>query len=259
MKNPPLMYVDAFAGTGYRENDVASHLSDGFFQFPEIDELAKGSARVALEVSPPFDKYVFIEMNRGRFEALRELEREFPARKDCMTFKNAEANFAITELCRTTDWRRQRAVMFLDPHGMQVDWSTIQAIADTKAVDLWYLVPTGMGLNRLMTRDGDIPGSWEARLDRMLGDPNWRNEFYVESHDATFFDGIVTTRTKIYDDARVEKFILGRLSECFAGVADHALRVQNSKGQCMYLLTFACGNERGARVALPIARDVLRD
>lgn len=33
--------------------------------------------------------------------------------------------------------------MFLDPYGMQVDWATIEAIAKTKAIDLWILFPLG--------------------------------------------------------------------------------------------------------------------
>jgi hypothetical protein len=35
-------------------------------------------------------------------------------------------------------------VLFLDPYGMQVDWTTIEAIARTKAIDLRVLFPLGI-------------------------------------------------------------------------------------------------------------------
>ena len=45
------------------------------------------------------------------------------------------ANLEIQNLCNK-DWRSRRAVLFLDPYGMQVEWKTIEAIAATKAIDL---------------------------------------------------------------------------------------------------------------------------
>ena len=34
--------------------------------------------------------------------------------------------------------------------------------------------PSGMGLNRLLTKSGDIPKEWQETLDRSLGDGEWR-------------------------------------------------------------------------------------
>lgn len=61
-----LVYVDAFAGTGYRSPKDSSDDPLLFTEFPEMIGLSKGSARVALEVGDrPFDQYVFVE-KRGR-------------------------------------------------------------------------------------------------------------------------------------------------------------------------------------------------
>jgi hypothetical protein len=50
-------------------------------------------------------------------------------------------------------------------YGMQVDWTTVEAIARTKAIDLWVLFPLGIGVNRLLTKSGDIPDSlWDAKV-----------------------------------------------------------------------------------------------
>ena len=31
--------------------------------------------------------------------------------------------------------------MFLDPYGMEVEWKTLQAVAATRAIDVWFLFP----------------------------------------------------------------------------------------------------------------------
>ncbi len=50
-----------------------------------------------------------------------------------------DANEHLLWWCRATDWKRHRAVVFLDPYGVQVEWRTIEAIAQTKGIDLWLL------------------------------------------------------------------------------------------------------------------------
>jgi three-Cys-motif partner protein len=260
LKNQPfqLMYVDAFAGTGYRRSKDDKTTVGGLFDMPEVNDLTRGSARIALEIDPPFDSYVFIEKNRKRFTALQQLASEVPGRRERMRFVNQEANAAIGQLCRDTDWRRTRAVMFLDPYGMQVDWRTIETIAATKCIDIWYLFPTGMGIVRLTPHHGEIPKAWQARLDRMLGDPGWREEFYIESQETDLFGDVVSSRKKATDIARIESYLLGRMRRVFAGVAEHGLPLRNSRGQCMYLLTFASGSKTGAPVALRIAQHLLQ-
>lgn len=258
LKNQPFtrLYIDAFAGTGYRTSKTDTSSRRDLFGVPQVNEFAKGSAQVALEIDPAFDSYAFIEMNRNRLAELKQLELQYPDKADRMSFIRADANEAISKICATTDWQRTRAVAFLDPYGMQVDWSTIERIASTRAIDLWYLFPSGIGLNRLLTRSGRISPSWQARLDRMLGYQGWRDVFYVSSAQEPLFSDSPTLQ-KVYDDERAERFILGRLEKLFAGVAQAALPLRNSKGQCMYHLVFACGNPRGAKVALRIAQHII--
>jgi three-Cys-motif partner protein len=61
------------------------------------------------------------------------------------------------------DWQKERAVVFLDPYGMQVEWSTIEALAPTKGIDLWNLLPLGMGVARLLTYNGNNDEAWKRR------------------------------------------------------------------------------------------------
>lgn len=260
LKNQPFrrVYVDTFAGTGYRATKKPGETVRGFFPLPQTTELAKGSARRALEVEPPFDEYVFIERNVGRFRELQKLEIEFPERRDRMRFRNEEANAAIVDICRSTNWRNTRAVMFLDPYGMQVNWTTIEEVARAQHIDLWYLFPVG-AVQRLLQREGKISPEWGAALDRLLGDRGWRTEFYQTVPQLTFF-GDSTRRAKVADVRVIEAYVRKRLTQVFqGGVANNALQLRNSKGSCLFLLFFACGNPnpKAHGLALKIAQHIL--
>lgn len=75
------IYLDAFAGTGHRA-DLRSDGAEGRFlddsADPDAESLKKGSARIALEVEPPFKRYVFIERREERVRDLEDLRGMFP-------------------------------------------------------------------------------------------------------------------------------------------------------------------------------------
>lgn len=225
-------------------------------EIPELGEITKGSAWLALEIEPAFDRYIFVEKRRTRTSALEELKAEFSGRK--VEILNEDANTAVQRICGETDWRSNRAVLFLDPYGMQVSWATLEAVAATNAIDVWMLYPTGMGLNRLLTKDGKIPAEWQKTLDRSLGCRDWREIFYSEKETVDLFGHPTTERIKDAGPVKSEAFLLKRLRSIFTAVAPKALPLRNSKDQIMYLLCFACGNARGAELALRIANSVIK-
>jgi three-Cys-motif partner protein len=138
------VYIDAFAGTGDRTDKRRASLP--LLDLPEFDAVAKGSTRIALQVEPPFHRYIFVERAARRATRLSMLKSEFANRS--ITVVNADANDAIKDICSRTNWRTTRGVAFLDPYGLQVSWETLIAISRTQALDAWILFPTGMGLNR---------------------------------------------------------------------------------------------------------------
>ena len=85
------------------------------------------------------------------------LKRQFPQKASAIQVVRQDANDYLKEWCTRMDWQTCRAVIFLDPYGMQVEWSLIEAIAKTEAVDLWVLFPLGVAVNRLLTR-AEPPG-----------------------------------------------------------------------------------------------------
>jgi three-Cys-motif partner protein len=259
-KRLKLLYVDAFAGTGYRASSGGGGRTRGFFPALEKDELAKGSARRALEIEPPFHEYVFIENNQGRFTALTKLKEEFPDRVPVMRFWNEEANQAIVDLCQRRDWRTARAVMFLDPYGMTVEWPTLQAIAQTKAVDLWYLFPLGV-VNRLTPRRGLPRKSWANVLDRTFGEPQWRKVIYRRVRETSLIQPDRLVWRKVADNEKIANYVRSRLESIFeGGVNERTLPLYNRRHSCMFLLMFACGNPdpRAHQLAHKVATNVLK-
>jgi three-Cys-motif partner protein len=148
--------------------------------------------------------------------------------------------------------------LFLDPYGMQVEWKTIEAIASTRAIDLWLLFPLGIGVNRLLTKSGDIPDSWQKRLDLLLGTTDWYEEFYRVETTPTLF-GTDQERVVKATMETIGRYFLDRLKGVFAGVVEEPGVLRNSANNPLYLLCFAVGNERGKSVALRIAEHVLKE
>jgi three-Cys-motif partner protein len=252
-------YVDAFAGTGYRTLEQDEKPRELLFpEFIEKDskQFVEGSARIALQVLPRFDKYVFIEKDPQRFAELQSLKAEFPAVSDDIVLVNAEANAYLQDVCVNRKWQKHRAVMFLDPFGMQVTWDTLVAIADTKAIDLWILFPVGVAVNRLLTRDGKIQPSWQKRLDSLFGESDWHEVFYRTKTDAGLFgDQVITEKLGSFD--LIGQYFVKRLKTAFAGVAENPLPLLNSRNVPLFLLCFAAGNPKGAPTAIKIAQNIL--
>jgi three-Cys-motif partner protein len=263
MQNQPFRvgYIDAFAGTGYRAPKAAERAHAPLL-FPDLAEpepqaLLDGSARLALQVQPPFERYIFIEKSKARCEALETLKSDFSELSSAIEVRRGEANSVIQELCNL-NWDAHRAVLFLDPYGMQVEWKTIECIAGTKAIDMWLLFPLGIGVNRLLcSKPEEIPPSWRNRLTTLLGTDAWENELFVETGEKHLFGN--EERVVKASMERIGRYFVDRLKTVFPGVAERPAVLQNSTGSPLYLFCFAAANEKGAKIALNIAEHLLSE
>lgn len=259
LKNQPfqLIYIDAFAGTGY--NIPKKHRDTQDLLLPEFSEqetlkFIEGSATIALRIEPPFDKYIFIEQHRKRFTELQKLKDEFPSHN--IEVVKADANEYIKSICER-QWRLERAVLFLDPFGMQVTWDTIEAIAGTKAIDLWLLFPLGVAVNRLLKKDAQIPDMWRQKLDAMFGETSWYDVFYETTPvPGLFGEEMITRKTGTFDS--ISSYFVNRLKTVFPKVAENPLPLVSSNNNPLYLLCFAAANPKGAPIAVKIAQHILR-
>lgn len=267
-------YIDAFAGTGYIEPrarkkkkdagptltpvDAADPETFKAFAEAESQEFLEGSARIALRIEPRFHKYIFIERKAARCAELERLKVEFPDLAGDIQIVNEDANGYLRQMCAKS-WKDRRAVLFLDPFGMAVEWSTVQAIAKTRAIDLWYLFPLGVAVNRLLSSDGRINDGWSRSLDRVFGTHDWYDAFYRVTKQDDLFGEQATKTSKVANFGCITEFFVERLRQAFGqkSVAANPLPLYSSCNNPLFLLCFACGNPSAAKTAVKIADHVL--
>jgi three-Cys-motif partner protein len=247
-------YVDAFAGTGSRSTVPGDTPLLDIYDDTETQQYQEGSAKIAIGLPSPFDNYLFIEKSRRRVGELQSvIQSEFSQLHVRCEFLAGDANAQLNKWCAARDWSKERAVVFLDPYGMQVDWTTVVTLAGTKGVDLWYLFP---GIARVLRRDGDIPEAWKNRLDALFGTSAWQSRFFEKKRGQDLF-GDIESVERIASETAIEGFIHERLATCFGKNVGRSLILRNSKSSPLYFLCFAASNERGARAALNIANSIL--
>jgi three-Cys-motif partner protein len=201
---------------------------------------------------------VFIEKTRTRFRQLRRLKAEFPHLARRITLVQGDSNERLQEMSQKRDWRRSRAVLFLDPFAMQLEWETLEAVAATEAMDTWILWPI-MAMNRLLEHAGRIPESWRLRMNRFLGTEKWYDEFYRVREGRDLFGTTIDRIEKVADFEALSQYLNRRLGAIFAAVAENPRILRNSRGTPLFLFCFAAANPRGAPIAKRIAEHILKE
>jgi three-Cys-motif partner protein len=252
------IYVDAFAGTGLiNQRKAPAERVELFAEFAEQEtaEFLSGSASRALQ--HPFSRYIFIEKAASRIAELDKLRAQ-SLHKERIGIQKGDANTRLATFVNSTDWRKSRAVVFLDPYGMQVDWETIVKLGRTEAVDLWLLFPLGQAVMRLLRKEGEPPPEWQRALDRIFGTHDWCSRFYVTQREADWFENEIVSTHRVADWQAVGAFMIERLKTAFCAVAGNPGVLLNSRNVPLYLFCFASANPKGAPTALKIAGYLLK-
>jgi three-Cys-motif partner protein len=218
----------------------------------ELTEVGRGSAKIALQISPSFSHYVFVDAAAPRVQQLEFLKTTYPDRS--VEVQHQDANVALMKFARETNWKGTRALVFIDPYGMQVKWATLEVLAQTKAIDIILLFPTGP-LNRMLSGDGQIPTEWADRIDKHLGECDWLNAAYKVVDSPDLFD--VTARLKkTIDTDGLREFVRNRFISIFPFVCDQTFQLKNSKNSVLYDLFIICANPapRAGDIAMRLAR-----
>ena len=246
------IYIDAFAGTGeITTSDGGQHLI--------------GSARRALSAGLKFDCYYFIEGDADKeAELCKMIDTEFSYMRNAIHVYCGDANIKLAEIIKGIDWRFNRGLLFLDPYATQGNWSTLEIVAATKSIDVWYLFPFS-AMNRMLPKNGKYE-TWEICMDRLLGDTDWRTEFYKKDPQMSIFDFLNvegTETTHLMKDANpehIKDYILSRLQTTFPCVSKHPRIFKNRNNSPMFLFCFAISNESGPAqsLALRIADYILK-
>jgi three-Cys-motif partner protein len=246
-KWPQLWYIDAFAGTGSRTQRTAARDGDLFDEpVSERVEQRRGSARIALDVTPPFSRLIFMESNPRHCEALRLLKASHTTRE--IDIVEGDANKAIQNEIDWDGWKNVRAVMFLDPYGMDVEWDTLKAIANTHAIDVWYLFSLS-GLYRQAAKNSrSIDEHKRMAITKMLGTEDWEKELYSPSAQSEMFEDAASLK-RAANVKGLERYVRGRLKTIFAEVLE-PLALPVDRGPQMFSLFFAISNPNPKAVGL---------
>jgi three-Cys-motif partner protein len=254
-QNFRLIFFDAFAGTGDIQTADEAPLLEGVDEYTSFIE---GSAQRALRFGEAFDEYVFVEKSRWKVRELNSLRSQFPVIADRISVRHGDANSELRKFCEHTDWKRTRAVVFLDPCGNQVGWGTIVALAKTDAIDLWYLFPAGLGVHRQISKVKGVHKTHEASLDWLLGTTEWRNRFVGKKVVADLFEPQENQERRATAES-ITQFMAERMKTVFRGGVLDAWLPLGARNIHMYSLMFAWANpSENAKLAGKLALAVLR-
>jgi three-Cys-motif partner protein len=245
-----LVYVDAFAGSGafrYVPSTDQAQLTFGGAE----DLEHPGSAQRALSLQPPFDEVHFIESRASNVKALQALIRK--SAHATASIERGDANEALVKICDPLLWTQRRGVVFLDPFGMEVSWETLKLIANTRALDLWFLFPLA-GTARCLPLDAaKLDQSKRSAMTRTLGTDQWYNAFYrpVENKTRQLWEehAINVSDARKQGVDQIESFVEGRLKTIFADVAPPK-RLKGPKNRQLFSLFFAISNPSDTAIRL---------
>ena len=263
-----LLYFDGFAGSGTRsageeQIEVESALELFGQEVPAEDfRVYQGAAERVVRVENPemrgFDFYYFVDKSEENCKALSDKLNPYDVAGK-KHYLNLDANVAVKKLANTlNNYRGFKALAFLDPFGMQIDWTSIQSLKG-HSVDLWILVPTGVIINRLLERkiDNEKGLAHAEKLESFFGLPEEeiKSFFYRETAVQTLFGEEEIIVTKAENSIRkIAELYIERLKDVFSYVTEEPLVLYNTHNVPIYHLVFAAKN----KTAMKIAQEIIR-
>jgi len=244
------LYFDGFAGSGFIVQEDEKDLN-----------VTIGAARRIVEIEEPtsFDGYYFVEKNTDKLEALKQNTANKYDNKT-IHLVDEDCNKKLRDMAEYLNKPKgqrefDKVLAYIDPCGMQLEWSSMEALEGIDA-DVWILVPTGLGVNRLLVGDGEISEGWIERLELFLGlsEQEIKSYFYEERTEQTLFGEMTRTRKKSEAIGKAAQLYQNRLKEVFRYVTE-PLELKNEKNSVMYHYLFASNNQTAAN----IARDIIKN
>jgi three-Cys-motif partner protein len=220
-KHPKLhhVYIDAFAGAGVH----VSKKTGGF---------VPGSPVNALLVTPPFQEYYLIDIDKQKAKALKDLVANRPGvhvfEGDCNTIllNDVFPNVLYGQY--------RRGLCLLDPYGLHLRWSVSETAGKMGTIDMFLNFPVADINRNVLWRDpeGVAPADIE-RMNAFWGDASWQKIAYTTKRD--LFAHAEKEENKVIAEAFRER--LRNIAQ-FKHVPE-PLPMRNSKGAIVYYLFFA--------------------
>jgi hypothetical protein len=124
----------------------------------------------------------------------------------------------------------------------------------------WIPADSATGINRQVTRGGQILEAGGRRIDAMLGTNSWRARLVTTETAPDLFGESETRMIKSGGVDAIAEIVIERLATAFkGGVVKYGLPL-GYQGRPFYTLVFACANpsKRANELALRLARAVLK-
>ena len=227
------LYIDAFAGAG-------KHLSK------ESGQIVSGSPLNALQVSPPFHGFHFIDLDCGKADELRRLTS---GRPDVLVHEGDCNKVLLKEIfprCNFKDYHR--ALCLLDPYNINVDWEVLQKAGNMGSIEIFYnFMIMDANMNVFWRNPNKVQPSQIERMNRAWGDHSWRDVAYRK--EPGLFGEI--------EEKEGNREVVEAFRKRLEGVAGfkyvpEPLPMRNSRGTVIYYLFFASPNRIGSRIVQDI-------
>jgi three-Cys-motif partner protein len=201
----------------------------------------------ALNVSPPFLEYHFIDINQTRVGALQQIAQKranvFVHDGDCNQVLLGE----VFPKVLYKDFRR--GLCLLDPYGLHLDWQVIYTAGQMKSIEIFLNFPImDMNMNVLKHNPEAVPPEQAERMTRFWGDESWKSAAYSTAGNLFGYEEKTNNET-------VTKAFRERLLNV-AGFkhVSKPLAMRNSRDAVVYYLYFASPKP----VALEIVKDIFK-
>lgn len=251
-----LIYFDGFAGSGSRNETkketnsaLLQELFDDTFLKEEELNIYKGAAERVLSIPQRgFDFYYFVDKDKESSLKLHELLSPYENEKT-LVYRNSDANKQVEMLAAAMHKDKSLAsLVLLDPFGMQVDWKSIECLKGTRT-DLWILIPTGVIVNRLLDRKGEL-----THIDKLtsffgMDEESLKAFFYSKRQVQTLFGEIETVEKVKQPIQKITELYIQQLQIIFKHVTPEPLVLYNSRKTPIFHFACASNNPSAVKIA----------
>lgn len=183
------LYIDAFAGPGI-------HLSKA------TGEVVEGSPLIALNTTPPFSEYHFIDSDPARADQLRAISG---SRADVHIYSDDCNDVLLQRIFPRAQFNEyRRALCLLDPYNINLKWEVIERAGQMGSVEV-FLNFMIMDINRnalRRNRDKAIQSKID-QLTRLWGDGTWEEAAF--SSEGKLFDDPEKVSNEVFEAAFRER------------------------------------------------------
>jgi three-Cys-motif partner protein len=171
------VYIDLYAGAGIN-------------RIRGTQRLVYGSPLLAMQVSQPFDKYIFCEKDGQNIEALRARAKKISPDADVQIIQgdcNAKVNDILAAIPAASRQSTVLSLCLVDPYNLGIKFDTISRLAE-RFTDFLVLLALYMDANRNYSI---YIKETSTKVADLLGDESWRARWLKAQYSGVSFPRFV--------------------------------------------------------------------